>query len=213
MSKYTVTMHDYLTSEFQNMGYNEFLETDANGANIIKGFGNGFIHNQIDYDDTTKFIVDSKIFHGFTFTNQDADVNFKKAFINRFMNREIKFQTIDIFASRLVSLCIENDVFISTYFSSDINKYLNNQSESNGSNNSTSDSRNLISTLPQSEINLDIDDDVLTYGDSNNISKNKNSGSNQSQNKSYNLNNLNEIFKMKDIMLNEFDKKLFMQIW
>lgn len=48
-----------------------------------------------------------------------------------------------------------------------------NKGESHSTGTNISSDRELTSSLPQSEINLDVDNDVLLYGDSNTISKNK----------------------------------------
>lgn len=49
----------------------------------------------------------------------------------------------------------------------------NNTSSTDTNNQNVSSDRELTSSLPQSEINLDVDNDILLYGDSNTISKNK----------------------------------------
>lgn len=49
----------------------------------------------------------------------------------------------------------------------------NNTSTTDTNNQNVSSDRELTSSLPQSEINLDVDNDILLYGDSNTISKNK----------------------------------------
>lgn len=49
----------------------------------------------------------------------------------------------------------------------------NNTSNTDTNNQNVSSNRELTSSLPQSEINLDVDNDILLYGDSNTISKNK----------------------------------------
>lgn len=49
----------------------------------------------------------------------------------------------------------------------------NNTSSTDTNSQNVSSDRELTSSLPQSEINLDVDNDVLLYGDSNTISKNK----------------------------------------
>lgn len=49
----------------------------------------------------------------------------------------------------------------------------NNSSNTDTNSQNVSSDRELTSSLPQSEINLDVDNDILLYGDSNTISKNK----------------------------------------
>lgn len=212
MGKYTVTMFEYFKSEFQHMGLSE-ISSVKNGVNIIDPHGLGFINRMIAYDNETQLIMDNKLYHGAKFTNVEADINFKKAFLNRFLNREIKFQTIEVFSGKLISMSLEQDLLISKYFSSDLEKYLDSTSESNNNNDSVSDNRNIVSTLPQSEINLSLEDPDLTYADNNTISKQKNTSNGTSSNSNYSLSNLNELYKMRNMILDDFDTKLFLQIW
>lgn len=211
MGKYTVTMFEYYKGEFQAMGLNEFSHV-VDGVNIIEPHKLSFIQKMLNYDDDTKTVT-NKLFHGVELSNSEADENFKKAFLNKFLNREIKFQTIEIFSGKLISEMIQQESLISKFFSSDLEKYLDSQNESSNNSSSEDESRNLVSTLPQSEINLDVDNDILTYGDSNQISKSKHSNNNTSKNNNYNMDNLKKIYEMRDLILNDFNKKLFLQIW
>lgn len=118
-----------------------------------------------------------------------------------------------------------------------------------------SESRSAEATLPQSEINLDVNNDVLTYADSNTISKDKathdslTQGENHSDtdtkndtisdsedlrnsrtdttanhnsdtwgthsglNKNFSVQNLQQIYDMRDMIFDTYDKKCFLQIW
>lgn len=55
------------------------------------------------------------------------------------------------------------------------------EDESNQTGTNTSSDRSMTSTLPQSEVNLDVDNDQLTYADENTISKNKTNTSDDSK--------------------------------
>lgn len=118
-----------------------------------------------------------------------------------------------------------------------------------------SESRSAEATLPQSEVNLDVNNDVLTYADSNTISKDKathdslTQGENHSDtdtkndtvddsedvrnsrsdttanhnsdtwgthtglNKNFSVQNLQQIYDMRDMIYDTYDKKCFLQIW
>lgn len=118
-----------------------------------------------------------------------------------------------------------------------------------------SESRSAEATLPQSEVNLDVNNDVLTYADSNTISKDKathdslTQGENHSDtdtkndtisdsedlrnsrtdttanhnsdtwgthsglNKNFSVQNLQQIYDMRDMIFDTYDKKCFLQIW
>jgi len=59
-----------------------------------------------------------------------------------------------------------------------------NNGEVNTTGSNVSSDRELTSSLPQSEINLDVDNDVLLYGDSNTIAKNKTNTTNDEKSNS-----------------------------
>ena len=59
-----------------------------------------------------------------------------------------------------------------------------NDGEVNTTGSNVSSDRELTSSLPQSEINLDVDNDVLLYGDSNTIAKNKTNTTNDEKSNS-----------------------------
>lgn len=221
MSKYTTTLNRFIKSEFQHMGISE-IQNQVNGINVIGvDRDNAFLHKMINYDEDTQNVVNKFIFHGYSLENPQADLNFKKSFTTFFLNRELKYQTIDIFSSSLVSLMIQNEKYLNIIFSDDVEEYLlnKNESENDTENESTSSSeyRQLTSTLPQNEINLDVDNDVLSYGDNNNISKTKdtNNGNNiSSQNSTIkSIDNLNKLYDLRTKAIKDFDKKLFLQIW
>lgn len=220
MSMYTTTINRFIKSEFQHMGLSE-ISNMVDGVNVIGGRDVSFIHKMINYDEDTKQVVNKFIFHGYVLENEQAELNFKKAFITYFLNREIKYQTIDIFASTLVSHMIQNENYISILFSDDIEDYLLNTSENKNDNESenvsTNDFRQLTSTLPQAEINLNVSDDTLSYGDNNNIAKTQDIANNSSigtqTNTIKSIDNLEKLHFMRNKTIKDFDKKLFLQIW
>lgn len=240
MSSFTSTPFKIISSELNRQGLSEFKNT-INNVNIIGGRENAYIHKIIDYDTDVKNVVDNIFFHGFKFENIQADLNFKKSFITKFLHREIKFQTIDLFSSMLVSESIQSEKYINILFSDEIEKYLTNlnirESENNTNATSTNqndtlytsidDNRQITGTIPQNEINLDLNDDTLTFADTNAISKDKTenntsntSNSNNTNNfvgldkqNAYNLESLQKYYAQKNKILQEFDKKLFLQIW
>lgn len=220
MSKYTTTLNRFIRSEFQNMGLSE-ISNMVDGVNIIGTREYAFIHKMINYDDDTQAVVNKYIFHGYELEDPKADLNFKKAFVTFFLNRELKYQTIDIFSSSLVSLMIQNEKYLNIVFSDSIEDYLNNKQVTDNTNDGSSDSvdeyRQLETTLPQSEINLDVDNDVMSYGDKNNISKTKNTSNNNTNSNQTSfinsIDNLNKLYDLRQKMIKDYDKKLFLQIW
>src|SRR5699024_11401908 len=120
-------------------------------------------------------------------------------FTKSFLHREIGRQTVEAFASLVLYETIIREDYIFTVFGNELYKYLENHvdfnsdeienqiSEENQDNTSNekyddntvskgtsvSDDREATSSLPQSEINMNVDNDVLTFADDNTITKNK----------------------------------------
>lgn len=250
MSKHTTTIYEFLVSELRRRGFSELFN---DGELTMDDDNFAFMQKVLYFDDDIKNIVDDKIFKGFKLKDEASDIYFKESFILRFMDREIGRQTIEAFASQVLYVAITRREYINTVFSSEVKKYLENhvtnesedigtqeQTSSQNTTNkqtekgdNTSNNREATSTLPQSEVNLNVDDTELTYADENRISKDKGTSnretngegtneSNQNQDtnnkhdsitKTFSLDNLEKIYNMKEKLYTEFDRKCFLHIW
>ena len=254
MSRYTLTLNEFLISELQKMGRNEIVN-----GNHITAFDENYAFQKkiIRYDNDVKHITDNYIFYDFLLETNESDETYKKMFINKFLNREINRQTIESFAGLLYSFNLEHQNYINIIFSNDIEMYLNNaqtrdyikdttddninvlDKDSNTLMNSTdtniNDNRSLDSTLPNNEVNLNVDNTILDYGDKNTISRNKlhdekeqttdnvenalttnnNVGNEISKEitKTFNIQSLNDLYFLRTKLLKDMDKLLFLQIW
>lgn len=211
--KVTTSIHDILRSELQNNGFDEFMN---NSELVLYNEDYQFIKKMINYDDDIHQIVTKRFFQGFTFETETMDKQLKKMFINRFLNRQISRQTIEDFSSQLVYITLSSERFITTIFN-DLDKYLTSQTENMSSNsgNDLSDTRTLFSSLPQNNVNLNIDDTVLDYGDNNNIarSRNQKQGDTTASQKSYDLEKLLMTDGLIENYFKTIDKKCFLQTW
>ena len=114
-----------------------------------------------------------------------------------------------------------------------------NNSESTSTGNTTTDNRQARSDLPQSNINLDVNNTIMSTANENDISRNKQNNSqkntdeqsstnkteNQDQSESHSSGasnsisktyQLDQLFKTNNVLeriMNEFDKKCFLQFW
>ena len=262
MSKHTTTLMEIIQSELQNNGFNEFVN---NGKLTFNNQDYAFIQKVLRFDDDVKKIVDNTFFKGFKFNDERIDRYFKEAFTTRFLNREIARQTVEAFASLVLYECIIREDYIYTVFGSELYKYLENHVDfnvdeienqiseentddvsnekynSNTSSNgkSVSDDREATSSLPQSEMNMNVDNDVLTFADDNTITKNKTTnedeadtnserdttgntktngtqdttGNQKSLQKTYLMENLEKLYTSRERIFNDFDKKCFLHIW
>lgn len=262
MSKHTTTLMEIIQSELQNAGFNEFVN---DGKLTLYNQSYQFIQKVLHFDDDVKKIVDDIIFKGFSFSDERIDRYFKQAFTTRFLDREIGRQTVEAFASLVLYETLIREEYIFTVFGDELYKYLENhvdfnsdeiqnqineetkddtQNEtykddttSNGTN--VSDDREATSTLPQSEMNMNVDNDVLTFADNNTISKNKTNsnddenrtgnrdttgntktngtqdttGNQKSLQKTYLMENLEKLYSIRERLFHDYDKKCFLHIW
>lgn len=217
MSKHTTTLMDILRSELIKKGENEFIN---NGRLTFFDNDFAFIEKVARFDDDVYNIVTSRFFGGRSYPDEAIDRNFKQAFTNRFMDRQIGRQTLEAFQSQVVTLYIQYAEYIYYTFGK-LDNFIENKStsetHSDEQSTNTSDYRGLEATLPQTEINLDVTDDDLNYADTNNINKRQDKGNSKansnSENRTFNPDNLEKVFLMKERIMNKFDEKCFLQIW
>lgn len=209
MSKYTTTVFEILAGEAHRQGFSDFLSPD--GVHVI-GYGDdlAFTSKVASYDDDVKKWADRVIFGRCTLASPGADYFFKKAFVQRFINREIAFQTVDLWRIKLVGEMTRYGQWLSTTFdsfdkiyvgekdgrttgnlaanhtdnsSTDFTGKVNTTSKGETDTNTISRQRDLDATLPQNETSLSLDSDDVSYADSRKDTKQKNSsGTTQTSN-------------------------------
>ena len=206
---------EIIQSELIKQGIDEVYSPDGNKL-IVFDDNNGFIEYCLWYTDEVKEITNTVFFKGVKL--ETGDDLFKRAFLNRFLSYEIGYQTMERFSSVLLS-CVMKWLPQLNVFFSDLDKYLQAYAESQGDTKSegTHDNRMLESTLPQSDVNLDVFDDELTYGDNNSIAKqrDKNQSTDNKQSRQYSFDTL-ERFLNNQFLENCFrdiERKCFMKVW
>lgn len=215
--KTITTLSEIIRSELIRRGFSDF-ENKNKSRVIFYDDDAPFIKKCMNYDKDVDDIVTIKFFINNRLENLDYDKAFKKLWLNRFLSHEIGFQTMERFASQNTMCFLKLEKQIFNYYEN-FNKYLtgNTDSSNTGTDSKTSEMRNLESTLPQSEINLNISDDELAYGDNNTIQKNKDDGltTNKSSSNNYSINNLDSAIRLDYMgkILNKFEKKCFLKIW
>lgn len=225
----TVTLYKYIQSELIKKGLNEFVDNEGNL--VFFDEEHQFITKILSYDSDILEIV-NKLFTGQSLKNDEHDLHFKKAFLYRFINRQINRQTIESFRLELLSTFLMNEDFINRIYI-DVDKYLtqtqttdqHNKQINKQSNDgrTTTDNRSAFASLPQNNVQLDVDSTVMTYANDNTISRNKQTnvqetdglttGENIGENKSYNLDELLKSNGLMEQVFNTFDVKCFLQVW
>ncbi len=246
MSRYTTTLNEFLNGQLDMMGKSEYYIDDKF---VFYDEDYQYIQKILKYDDDVHQIVTKNIFKGFSFEDIKVDKNFKKSFITHFLDREIGRQTIESFASQVLYVTLTHEDYIKYVYSNLFDNYLTglNTSVTHNKSNSlnefleeansksvteTSDNnRNASTTLPQSEVNIDVDNTELNFADTNDISKSKSNGKTvndsgrESRDKvkqtsntdtisnNYDIDLLNKAFDMKEKIFQVFDKKCFLHVW
>ena len=200
MSKTTITLHDYLTSEFSKDGRNEVFDY-YNLNNPSEDFGmlwddvgESYMDKILTYDTDTSDIINRKIFRGLALVDKDADEDYKRMFAFRYMNQQIGFQTIEEFSARVMYIFLGHKKYLD-YYNANLDDMLKGKSESNatsssegtsedistGSNTSNSNSRDANVTLPQDQPSFNLDNNLIRYADDTQASLGRTEGSNNSK--------------------------------
>ena len=218
-----------INSELQKKGNSEFVK---DGKLVFFDEDEQFIQKIMKYDEDVEKIVTDKFFKGFTFDNEQTDHDFKKTFVNQFLDREIMFQTVEKFGSQVIRLTLQHEKYIETAYE----KYQElltqeqwHEDERDTENNSkqdstnTTDNRNLRSTLPQDEINMNVENSEMKYADENSIDKQKqkenetgNETGNekgQSKDNAYNVETLKSLQDIFKDIFEIYDRYCFLHVW
>lgn len=246
MSKATITLHDYLTSEFSKDGRNEVYDY-YNLNNPSEDFGmlwddvgESYMDKILTYDTDTRDIINRKIFRGLALVDKDADEDYKRMFVFRYMNQQIGFQTIEEFSARVMYIFLGHKKYLD-YYNANLDDMLKGKSESNatsssegtsedistGSNTSNNNSRDANVTLPQDQPSFNLDNNTILYADDTQASLGRTEGSNNSKTTAENLStssddsvsvthSLDELQKVRNTMrelIAEYEKQCFLLTW
>ena len=196
-------------------------ELDRHRVEIYRS-NNQIIFNQanlmrktLEYKDPNFIrMLQETLFFGTSNINQR--LRFEREFLQRFINRVIKYQTVDLFSTYLASFVSEYQELIN-YCYDKYDLLVTGQVDTVSNNNSTSTnkSNSIYSNLPQNQINMNLDIDTLDYADDNTISKTRatNSGTDRSTSSAYDIEALSKISALKEQIFKDMDNLLFSQLY
>ena len=211
----TVSLYDYISSELNYLENSNYLSKDKNYINY---FTYNYMKQIQLYTDPVEKITNENIFLFNCLPNPEHDKHFKKIFVTQFLTREIAYQSFEVFSTKVASVFLANYELLAHYYEN-IDKILaqNTENKSQSDNTQSNNQRSIISTLPQNAINLSLEDDDLDYADTNTISKNStsNNGLTNNATKNYNIDTMIKHLGNNVLIevLNQFDKKCFLQTW
>lgn len=216
MSKTTTTLYEYVESELKRQDDGSEFLVDGR----LNFYNDTYMARILNFDDDVYEKLTQQVFKGFKYQDEDVDREFKQTFMMDFLDREIGRQTVEAFAAQVLATTIKHREYIYFVFS-ELEKYMRGESYyenlDSSNNTSTEEHREANATLPQNQVNINVDYDELDFADENKIWKDKNTDTkenNQSGQKMiYDPENLSRIYDMKERIFTEFDKQCFLQIW
>lgn len=175
---------------------------------------NNLMRKTLEYKDPYFInMLRETLFYGTTTINQRE--RFEREFLQRFINRVIKYQTVDLFSTYIATFVSEYQELIN-YCYDKYDLLVTGQVDTVSHNNSTSTnkSNSIYSNLPQNQINMNLDIDTLDYADDNTITKNRatNSGTDKSTSSAYDIEALSKISALKEQIFRDMDRLLFSQL-
>jgi len=240
----TPNLYDVIHSELDLRGFNEL---ENNGKWTFHDPSFSFMKKISDYDKDIQDIMEGLIFKGERLIDENADKHFKKTFLLHFLNKSINAQTIEDFSMKVRTTFLMNDEFINHIY--DINSFLTNEqtseqtgendsitkgktkNEQTGKNEGVNENRNARTDLPQSQVNVNLDDTELDYANEFNLSKSKDGATNENTSigenenetigktkgntisRQYSMDNLIKIKGLLESVFIEFEKNCFMQVF
>lgn len=215
--KTTTRIIDIVSSIFQNNCISD-MENDCKNQITFFDENYSYFKKISNFNDETYKMLNKHFFKDNVLKSEKADREIKKIFFTRFFNREIGRQTFEIFLTELVHILYLYDDVLSFYYDN-IEKYIATQkiTKNNNSNENIVNNRSIFSTLPQENLNLDVNNDYMQYGDNNTISKTENLQKGVGENvlSDFDYNVIKNIINNNIIekIFNKIDKKCFLQVW
>ena len=214
--KTTTTLEEILRNEASKYHDWDDIFNNENGQLIRYGATDALIYQVAQYSDMVADLCNHAFFSGYILSDEKADRFFKKMFVNRFLVREIGFQTVDIFRTRLIGLLLQYEQYI-------VNTYKNYEKMFSGHSEITTDQkgqglnkqRYAHVSLPQNNVNIDLNNDIAEYADINDLTNNSNDNKSNSKTTSdkFSPDVLRKLENVYQKVLDDFDVKLFLQVF
>lgn len=226
----TATLYELVSNGLSRIysGKDKVAGLDINEFGIITSIDDpDYLSKIIAFDDEVKEVINS-IF-SYEFQNKNLDVYVKKTFLDRFIDRSIKWEYIPVssfiwapkvFTLKLGSLCAEKDKYLSFLFD-EFEKYMTGLSDTvsddEGKTVNENNNRSIVATLPQDTFNINVRDYISVTADENRLDNSLNDSTRKahthSQTNNFNPDYLEKMSFILTTFFDECDKRLFKQIW
>lgn len=214
--KTTTTVEEILRNEASKYQDWDDIFNNKSGQLIRYGGTDALIYQVAQYSEMVSDLCNHALFSGYKMADESADRFFKRMFVNRFLIREIGFQTVDIFRTRLLGLMLQYEQYIvNTYTSYD--KLFRRHSESSTDQQSAAMNKDRYAhvSLPQNNVNIDLNNDIAEYADTNDLRNNSNDSNSNSKSisDSFGPEVLRQLENVYQRVLDDFDRKLFLGVF
>lgn len=161
MTMTTTTLYRIIQSELYKRGFNREI-VDENGNLVYFDLEQQNMTKIMRFDDDVKQIIDSLFMN--SLKDNTHDLHFKKAFMFKFLNRQINKQTVESFKFDLISTFMMNEDYINRVYQ-DSEKYIHRLNESEANSNSKSNTTNNNDDESSSEQTSDTTDNSTSKND------------------------------------------------
>lgn len=161
MTMVTTTLYKIIQSELFRRGFNREI-VDDEGNLVYFDLEQQNMTKIMRFDDDVKKIIDSLFMN--SLKDNTHDIHFKKAFMFKFLNRQINKQTVESFKFDLISTFMMNEDYINRIYQ-DSEKYIHRLNESESNSNSKSHSTDNSDDESRSENTSDTIDNSTSKND------------------------------------------------
>lgn len=212
----TITLYDLLKQEYLRTFYTDLMDKGRNQLTFYSK-KDRVLSRLIAYSKDDTDIIDIarySIFYGLgEYLSEEVRLRFEHDFINRFINRRFNYQTYEVVSAKLSSIVSSNADILNSVYDKDFILGLSSGSsktDSSGKNNSNS----INSSLPQDQVNMDLDREMLEYADNNTIAKSKfnQNSTTTNTNTKKSVDEIEKMLNLKEKIWLLIDKTLFTQI-
>lgn len=150
MTKHVTRLYDYLKIQYTK---NRNKYNRGNSLISFTSFNDDFMKQAVTHGDTFNITVDEELFYGVKkILSTNAYTQFRNDFMDRFLSRDIKFQTIDLFILHInAEVAVLKGMIEKVYDKEGYNELLNGVTKTTTVSEGTSTNTNIgtSTTLPQ----------------------------------------------------------------